>query len=147
MKCNAQTTCISTIGVATTRCNKCCYTMWHGIPTDIECLLEEDCSPYCLYVEAKVRLLKQDTDHQANADQPHPIRAQLVTYPVNRQAKGSCMCWAEQKSRTVFATCEPNLRDDANVPHTHMDKGVFNPPGNDIMEKDETVMTEDISGV
>ncbi|GFX87374.1 hypothetical protein TNCV_3369441 [Trichonephila clavipes] len=43
-----------------------------------------------------------------------------------------------------FLPGEPNLRDDANVPHTHMDKGVFNPPGEPKLPDDTNVAHTDL---
>ncbi|PRD35158.1 UNVERIFIED_CONTAM: hypothetical protein NCL1_12441 [Trichonephila clavipes] len=48
---------------------------------------------------AKVRILKlQDVDHERDADQPNPPRAQWATYPSNKQTKEEVACVGLNKS-------------------------------------------------
>ncbi|PRD21139.1 UNVERIFIED_CONTAM: hypothetical protein NCL1_52671 [Trichonephila clavipes] len=66
--------------------------------TDFECLLVEGNS--ILFVcAAKSRLLiLQDMDHEQDADQPNPTRAQYVTNTANKQVKEEVACIGMNKS-------------------------------------------------
>ncbi|GFW45197.1 uncharacterized protein TNCV_716991 [Trichonephila clavipes] len=56
-----------------------------------------------LVCAAKIRLLKlQDADHERDADQPNPTRAQLTTCPANKQTKEDVACVGLNRSLEQF---------------------------------------------
>ncbi|GFV52042.1 hypothetical protein TNCV_1323951 [Trichonephila clavipes] len=96
--------------------------------TDFECLLVKD-SFIFLACATKVRLLKlQDSDHERDAEQPNTTRGDTDNQilksigDISDELAGqgrSCMRWAEQKSRTVFAkccSCIILLKDNSRTP-------------------------------
>ncbi|GFV32594.1 hypothetical protein TNCV_2960041 [Trichonephila clavipes] len=73
----------SVFGLATTRCNKCCYIPWQILNV---CLWKR--IPYRMYAQLKL----MDADHERDGDDLNPTRAQKTTYTVNKLAKEKVAC-------------------------------------------------------